>query len=57
MTTNRSFLIALEPGADLAGGRVRGRVEHVAWGDREELLAFMCRALQDDDWARARLGS
>lgn len=54
MTTNRSFLIALEPGADLAGGRVRGRIEHVAWGDREELLAFMCRALQDD-WAR--LGS
>jgi hypothetical protein len=49
---------------------VRGRIEHVAWGDREdfgsldELLAFMGRALQplgerslDDDWARARLTS
>jgi len=51
MTTHRSFLIELEPGADLAGGRVRGRIEHVAWGDREdfgsldELLAFMGRAL------------
>ena len=70
MTTLRSFLIELEPGADLAGGRVRGRIEHVAWGDREdfrsfdELLAFMCRALQplgerssDDNWARQRLAS
>ncbi len=51
MATQRSFLIELEPGTDPGGGRVRGRVEHVAWGDRgsfrsvAELLEFMSRAL------------
>jgi len=51
MATQRSFLIELEPDADLSGGPVRGRVEHVAWGERgsfdslAELLDFMSRAL------------
>jgi hypothetical protein len=65
MGTHRSFLIELEPGADFGDGRVRGRIEHVAWGDREhfgsldELLAFMSRALRPldesatgDAWSR-----
>ena len=55
MATQRSFLIELEPGADPHHGRVRGRIEHVAWGDRQnfasvdELLAFISRALRPLD--------
>jgi hypothetical protein len=52
MARQLSFLIELEPGADVGGGEVRGRIEHVAWGDRGrfeslvELLEFMSRALR-----------
>jgi hypothetical protein len=52
MATQRSFLIELEPDTDLGSGRVRGRIEHVAWGDcgsfasLAELVEFMSRALR-----------
>lgn len=63
MATQRCFLIELEPGADLDRGRLRGLVEHVAWGDRgqftslDELVAFISRALGPLDESRERVAS
>jgi len=51
MATQLSFLVELEPDVNPGGGEVRGRVEHIAWGDcgrfesLGELLEFMERSL------------
>ena len=51
MATQLSFLVELAPDADPGRGEVRGRVEHIAWGDcgrfesLGELLEFMERSL------------
>ena len=47
MTTRRTFQIEFAPGSDPRWGQVRGRVEHLAWGDDahfeslSELLRFI----------------
>jgi len=51
---SRSFLVHLRTDADIPGGRVVGRVEHVHSGDAthfqsiEELLSFMATLLNPD---------
>jgi hypothetical protein len=54
---SRSFLVHLRTDADIPGGRVVGRVEHVHSGDAthfqsiEELLSFMAALLIPDPHA------
>lgn len=51
---SRSFLVHLRTDADIPGGRVVGRVEHVPSGDAahfqsiDELLSFMAALLDAD---------
>jgi hypothetical protein len=54
---SRAFIVHLRTDADIAGGRVVGRVEHVRSGDAahfqsiEELLSFMATLLNPDHHA------
>ena len=53
LSVHRAFVVQLRAEADVAHGRVLGRVEHVASGQVthfhsvEELLAFMARVLHE----------
>ena len=58
LSVHRAFVVQLRAEADVAHGRVMGRVEHVASGQAthfhsvEELLAFMARVLHEAGTAR-----
>ena len=53
LSVHRAFVVQLRAEADVAQGRVMGRVEHVVSGQAthfhavEELLAFMARVLHE----------